>query len=64
MKPITNNDGVGMESQRGRGEQMLPKYRVVWLEAPESATQLVVGMGGGDLHGAEGASEGLWIPLP
>jgi hypothetical protein len=35
-----------MESQRGRGEEMLPKYGVVWLEAPESATQSVVGVGG------------------
>jgi hypothetical protein len=25
---------------------MLPEYRVVWLEAPESTTQSVVGMGG------------------
>jgi hypothetical protein len=34
-----------MESQRGRGEEMLPEYRVVWLEVPESATQLVAGVG-------------------
>jgi hypothetical protein len=25
---------------------MLPEYVVVWLEAPESATQLVTSMGG------------------
>jgi hypothetical protein len=42
---------------------MLPKYGVVWLEALESATQSVAGVGG-ELHGVEGADEGLWIPLP
>jgi hypothetical protein len=35
-----------MESQRGRGEEMLPEYGVVWLEAPELATQSVMGVGG------------------
>jgi hypothetical protein len=30
---------------KGGGEEMLPKYGVVWLEAPESATQSVVGVG-------------------
>jgi hypothetical protein len=27
-----------MESRRGRGEEILPEYGVVWLEASESAT--------------------------
>jgi hypothetical protein len=43
---------------------MLPEYGVVWLKAPESATQTVTGVGGSELHGAEGADKGLWIPLP
>jgi hypothetical protein len=33
-----------MESRRGQGEEMLPEYGVVWLEAPESATQSVAGV--------------------
>jgi hypothetical protein len=53
-----------MESQRGRGEEMLPEYGVVWLEAPESATQSMAGVGRSELHGAERVGEGLWIPLP
>jgi hypothetical protein len=52
-----------MESRRGWGEEMLPEYEVVWLEALESANQLVAGAGG-QLYGAEGVGEGLWIPLP
>jgi hypothetical protein len=35
----------------------------VWLEAAESTTQSVTGVGG-ELHGAEGVDEVLWIPLP
>jgi hypothetical protein len=31
---------------KGWGEEMLPEYGVVWLQAPESATQSVAGMGG------------------
>jgi hypothetical protein len=54
----------GWKAEGGRGEVMLPRYGVVWLEAPESATQSVMIVGGSELHGAEGAGEGLWIPLP
>jgi hypothetical protein len=35
-----------MESRRSRGEEMLPECGVVWLEAPESVTQSVAGVGG------------------
>jgi hypothetical protein len=35
-----------MESRRGRCEEMLPEFGVVWLEAPESTTQSVAGMEG------------------
>jgi hypothetical protein len=34
-----------MESRRGRGEEILPEYGVVWLEASESAIQSVAGLG-------------------
>jgi hypothetical protein len=35
-----------MEGRRGQGEEMLPECGVVWLEASESATQSVTGVGG------------------
>jgi hypothetical protein len=35
-----------MENRRGRGEERLPEYGVVWLEAPESTTQSVIGVEG------------------
>jgi hypothetical protein len=35
-----------MESRRGRGEEMLPEYAVVWLDVLESATQSVTDVGG------------------
>jgi hypothetical protein len=36
----------GWKVEGGRGEEILCGYRVVWLEAPESATQSVTGMEG------------------
>jgi hypothetical protein len=35
----------GWKAKGGWGEDMLPEYRVVWLEAPELATHLVTGEG-------------------
>jgi hypothetical protein len=35
----------GWKAEGGAGEEMLPEYRVMWLEASESATQSVTGMG-------------------
>jgi hypothetical protein len=36
----------GWKAEGGREEEMLPEYGVVWLEAPESATQSVAGVRG------------------
>jgi hypothetical protein len=36
----------GWKAEGGRrGEEMLPEYEVMWLEAPESTTQSVAGVG-------------------
>jgi hypothetical protein len=44
MEPLPTIMEWGCKAEEGRGEEMLPEYGVVWLEAPESATQLVAGV--------------------
>jgi hypothetical protein len=46
MEPLPIMMEWGWTAERGRGEEMLPEYGVVWLEVQESATQSVTGVGG------------------
>jgi hypothetical protein len=46
MEPLPTMMEWGWKAEGGRGKEMLPECRVVWLEAPESATQLVASVGG------------------
>jgi hypothetical protein len=45
MEPLPIMMEQGWKAEGGQGEEMLPEYGVVWLEAPESATQSVMGVG-------------------